>query len=105
MSIRLIAFRVVDACGVKHHVEGFPLLVRAIELVYSKRDYLHAITKELYPKLAREFNTTAACVERNMRGAIKGAKISKTNSEFIAVAVDFIDYVLLSEKEGATLSV
>jgi hypothetical protein len=42
------------------------------------------VTKNIYPEVAKAFNTTAIRVERNIRTAIKSAGYGMTNSEAIA---------------------
>ena len=77
-------------------------------MVIDNIDLLGAVTKELYPKIADEFNTTPSRVERAIRHAIEVAwsrgsvdtinqlfgytvhniKGKPTNSEFIAMISD-----------------
>ena len=47
------------------NLTGFYPLCRAVEIVREKGHI--SITKELYPQLAGEFNSTAAKIERAMR--------------------------------------
>lgn len=57
--------------GVAPHLKGFRLLARATE-IYQDDPYM-LITKELYPRLAEEFGTTASRVERAIRHEIDHA--------------------------------
>lgn len=57
--------------GVPAHVLGHDYLVRAIEYVMADKTMLHSITKELYPKVAKDFGTTASRTERAIRHAIE----------------------------------
>ena len=50
---------------------GYRYIVCAIKLY--NRDPMQAVTKELYPAIAREYGTTWKCVEKAIRGAIKQA--------------------------------
>ena len=59
--------------GVPAHVKGYPYLRRAVLMVMEDPSLAHALTKELYPALARQFATTPACVERSIRSAIDRA--------------------------------
>ena len=71
---------------------------------------INAVTKVLYPAVARRYNTTPSCVERAIRHAIEvawnrgdlevlqrffgytisNAKGKPTNSEFIAMIADYL---------------
>lgn len=50
---------------------GFPYLTRSVSLVLAEPAYLYQIFKRLYPDVAREFRTTPACVERDLRTLIR----------------------------------
>ncbi len=83
-------------------------LREAITMVVNDMELLSAITKELYPSIAKKYNTTASRVERAIRHAIEVAwgrgqidainkifghtihndKGKPTNSEFIAMVAD-----------------
>lgn len=78
--------------GVLPNLLGFNYIIRAVEIVKQKGRV--QITKELYPTIAREFNTSASKVERAIRHALFdkidvksyqkiGLKQKPTNSEFI----------------------
>lgn len=92
---KIIAY--LDSKGFKHSQRGFQYIATAIELVSLDRNYLYGITKQLYPKIAQEFDTTASRVERAIRHSIETAGFFKnskklSNSEFIARAVDNLLY-------------
>lgn len=96
--------------GVPSHVRGYRYVRRAIELTVRDRKYIEAVTKGLYPDLAKEYGTTGSRVERAMRHAIEcawdrgdlealkkyfgntvsGNKGKPTNSEFIAMIAEHI---------------
>ena len=77
-------------------------------MVVDNLDIVNSITKELYPTVAKDFNTTPSRVERAIRHAIEvawdrgdpdvlndffgytiaNAKGKPTNSEFIAMIAD-----------------
>lgn len=60
----------ISAIGVRESLLGYPMLVRAICLVVENPCYLQAITKIVYPTVAKETNSTPARAERCMRHAI-----------------------------------
>lgn len=99
---------VIHEIGVPAHIKGYLYLREAITMVYNEIDLLGAITKTLYPRIAKKFNTTPSRVERAIRHAIEVAwsrgnmdsiknlfgytinvtKAKPTNSEFIAMVAD-----------------
>lgn len=99
---------IMHEIGVPAHIKGYLYLREAIGMVVEEVELLGAITKELYPLVARKFNTTPSRVERAIRHAIEVAwergnteAINKlfghsvatesgkpTNSQFIAKIAD-----------------
>src|SRR5699024_8333761 len=59
--------------GVPAHIKGYLYLREAITMVYNDIELLGAITKILYPDIAKAYNTTASRVERAIRHAIEVA--------------------------------
>ena len=96
--------------GIPAHIKGYQYLREAVRMVLENHDVINRITKELYPGIARRFDTTASKVERAMRHAIEvawtrgrletvnqmyGYKVfsrddKPTNGEFIAMVSDKI---------------
>lgn len=94
--------------GIPAHIKGYHFLREAVKMVIDDPELINSITKELYPGVARRFNTTASKVERAIRHAIEVAwtrgrienintifgyniytKNDKpTNGEFIALVAD-----------------
>ena len=94
--------------GIPAHIKGYHYLREAIRMVYYKPDLVSKITKELYPGIAKRFNTTPSKVERAIRHAIEvswtrgkieninklfgfnvyGKNDKPTNGEFIALVAD-----------------
>ncbi len=99
---------IIHEIGVPAHIKGYMYLREAITLVVNDIELLSAVTKELYPAIAKKYNTTASRVERAIRHAIEVAwsrgqvdtinklfgytihneKGKPTNSEFIAMVAD-----------------
>ena len=99
---------IIHEIGVPAHIKGYMYLREAITMVVNNMELLSAVTKELYPAIAKKFNTTASRVERAIRHAIEVAwsrgqmetinklfgytihndKGKPTNSEFIALIAD-----------------
>lgn len=99
---------IIHEIGVPAHIKGYFYLREAISMVVNDIELLSAVTKELYPSIARRYNTTSSRVERAIRHAIEVAwsrgqiesinkifgytihneKGKPTNSEFIAMVAD-----------------
>jgi two-component system response regulator (stage 0 sporulation protein A) len=99
---------IIHEIGVPAHIKGYMYLREAISMVVNDIELLSAVTKELYPSIAKKYNTTASRVERAIRHAIEVAwsrgqvdtinklfgytihndKGKPTNSEFIAMVAD-----------------
>ena len=94
--------------GIPPHIKGYAYLREGIKMTIAHPYIINSVTKELYPSIARHFNTTSSKVERAIRHAIEvawnrgridainaifGARIylgseKPTNSEFIALVAD-----------------
>ncbi len=94
--------------GIPAHIKGYQFLREAVKMVMDQPEMINRITKELYPGIARRFNTTASKVERAIRHAIEvawsrgrievlnqvfGVNVCSlddkpTNGEFIALVAD-----------------
>ena len=59
--------------GIPAHIKGYQYLREAVRMVVDNPDLMGRITKELYPGIARRFDTTSSKVERAIRHAIEVA--------------------------------
>lgn len=100
----------IHELGVPAHIKGYQYIRSAIMMVVEDMDLLNFITKQLYPEIAKAYNTTSSRVERAIRHSIEVAwsrgrqetmneifgytidngKGKPTNSEFIAMVADRI---------------
>lgn len=62
---------VIHALGVPRTYLGFRHLDYAISVAMENEDNLLSVTKRIYPKVAAKYQTSATCVERNLRTVIK----------------------------------
>ena len=78
--------------GIPAHIKGYHFLREAIKMVVEDNDIINRITKELYPGIAKKFNTTSSKVERAIRHAIDVAwsrgKVENINQLFGYVVYD-----------------
>ena len=107
-SLEAVVTDVIHEIGVPAHIKGYQYLREAIMITINDMDAINAVTKILYPSVAKKFGTTPSRVERAIRHAIEVAwdrgdletlqkyfgytvnscKGKPTNSEFIAMIAD-----------------
>ncbi|MBP3304345.1 MAG: sporulation transcription factor Spo0A [Oscillospiraceae bacterium] len=115
-SIESMVTNIIHEIGVPAHIKGYQYLREAIIIAVNDMDVINAITKVLYPQVAKTFQTTPSRVERAIRHAIEVAwdrgdldtlqrffgytvsntKGKPTNSEFIALIADKLQLQLKS---------
>lgn len=62
---------VIRTLGVGATYRGYRYLSYGIELCLTDEEYLLAISKQLYPEIARKYKTTVGSVERDIRTVIR----------------------------------
>ena len=102
--------KMLHELGIPAHIKGYQYLRDAISMVVRDREMMEAVTKILYPEIAKKNYTSSSRVERAIRHAIEDAwgrgslevidelfgytistgKGKPTNSEFIALIADKI---------------
>ena len=117
-SIESMVTGIIHEIGVPAHIKGYQYLREAIIIAVGDMDVINAITKVLYPQVAKTFQTTPSRVERAIRHAIEVAwdrgdldtlqrffgytvsntKGKPTNSEFIALIADKLQLQLKSSE-------
>ncbi len=98
--------------GIPAHIKGYQYLREGVKQVLMNPDIINRITKELYPNIAKKFETTPSKVERAIRHAIEVAwsrgridiinqmfghcvytpSDKPTNGEFVALIADKLMY-------------
>ena len=107
-SLKNMVTSVIHEIGVPAHIKGYQYLREAIMITVEDMEVINAVTKVLYPAVAKRFGTTPSRVERAIRHAIEVAwdrgdvdvlnsyfgytihnlRGKPTNSEFIAMIAD-----------------
>lgn len=107
-ELELRVTKMIHEVGVPAHIKGYQYLRDAIMMTVDDMNIINAITKVLYPTVARHYSTTSSRVERAIRHAIEVAwdrgdvevlqkvfgytvsqtKGKPTNSEFISMLAD-----------------
>lgn len=107
-DLQMSITKLLHELGVPSHIKGYTFIREGINLIYNDPSLSSAITKELYPIIAKKYDTTASRVERAIRHAIEVSwnranwelmeevfgysvdidKAKATNSEFIVTLAD-----------------
>ena len=107
-DLEVLVTDIIHQIGVPAHIKGYHYLRDAIMLSVGNSEYINAVTKLLYPTVAKRYQTTSSRVERAIRHAIEVAwdrgdvdilngyfgytihngRGKPTNSEFIAMIAD-----------------
>jgi two-component system response regulator (stage 0 sporulation protein A) len=107
-SLEIQVTEILHQIGVPAHIKGYHYLRDSIIMAIETPDIINAVTKQLYPGVAKRYGTTASRVERAIRHAIEVAwdrgdvdilnsyfgytihntRGKPTNSEFIAMISD-----------------
>lgn len=107
-NLQISITKVLHELGIPSHIKGYQYIREGISIIYNNPETIGGITKELYPELAKKFDTTVSRVERAIRHAIEVSwnrgdwdlmedifghsvdidKAKPTNSEFIVTIAD-----------------
>lgn len=107
-NIQMAISKLLHSLGVPSHIKGYQYIRESIYMMYTSKEMIGGITKEIYPEIALRFDTTASRVERAIRHAIEVSwsrgdyelmeeifghsvdydRAKPTNSEFIATLAD-----------------
>lgn len=107
-DLEMIISDIMRQIGVPAHIKGYEYLRQSIVMTIRDPEMMHAVTKALYPAVAKKNKTTPSRVERAIRHAIEVAwdrgdvdvlssyfgytiqnsRGKPTNSEFIAMISD-----------------
>ena len=121
INLEAMVTSVIHEIGVPAHIKGYQYLREAIKIAVNDMEVINAITKVLYPQVAKTFSTTPSRVERAIRHAIEVAwdrgdlevlqsffgytvsnsKGKPTNSEFIALIADRLQLQIASSNRRA----
>lgn len=107
-GLRVQVTEILHQIGVPAHIKGYHYLRDSIIMAIEDPEIINAVTKQLYPSVAKRYSTTSSRVERAIRHAIEVAwdrgdvdvlnsyfgytihntRGKPTNSEFIAMIAD-----------------
>ena len=107
-NLQISITNILHELGVPSHIKGYQYIREGISIIYDRPDVIGGITKELYPEIAKKYDTTVSRVERAIRHAIEVSwnrgnwdlmeeifghsvdidKAKPTNSEFVVTIAD-----------------
>jgi len=107
-NLQISITKILHELGMPSHIKGYQYIREGISIIYDRPEVIGGITKELYPDIAKKFDTTVSRVERAIRHAIEVSwnrgnwdlmeeifghsvdidKAKPTNSEFIVTVAD-----------------
>lgn len=106
-DLEILVSDIIRAVGVPAHVRGYRFLRDSIIWVVKDNEIINAVTKELYPGIAKRYHTTAPRAERGIRHAIEIAwqrgnnemrgyfgESKPTNAEFIATLCEQVKRII-----------
>ena len=108
VNLEVSVTQLLHQIGVPAHIKGYHYLRDSIIMAIETPEIINAVTKCLYPSVAKKYNTTSSRVERAIRHAIEVAwdrgdidilnsyfgytihtgRGKPTNSEFVAMISD-----------------
>lgn len=107
-NLQISITKILHELGIPSHIKGYQYIREGISIIYTRPETIVGITKELYPELAKKYDTTVSRVERAIRHAIEVSwnrgnwdlmeeifghsvdidKAKPTNSEFVVTIAD-----------------
>ena len=107
-NLQVSITKMLHELGIPSHIKGYQYIREAVNIIFENPSVIGGITKELYPELAKKFDTTTSRVERAIRHAIEVSwnrgnldfmeeifgysvdidKAKPTNSEFMVTIAD-----------------
>lgn len=72
-SLEIQVTEILHQIGVPAHIKGYHYLRDSIIMAIETPEIINAVTKQLYPSVAKRYETTSSRVERAIRHAIEVA--------------------------------
>ncbi|HIS12113.1 MAG TPA: sporulation transcription factor Spo0A [Candidatus Onthocola stercoravium] len=91
-SVEVEVSSLLHDLGIPSHVRGYKYIREGIMLLYTSREVVNLVTKDIYPEIANRFNTTSSRVERAIRHAIEISWIRgdlKVMEDIFGNSIDF----------------
>ncbi len=70
-SLEKVLTELLHNLGIPSHVRGYQYIKEGVQIVFKESNTISYITKDVYPEIAKKFDTTPTRVERAIRHAIE----------------------------------
>ncbi len=70
-NLQMVVTEIMHKLGVPAHIKGYMYLRSALMMAVEHMEVMNAVTKQLYPEIAKTHHTTPSRVERAIRHAIE----------------------------------
>lgn len=70
-SVEVEVSSLLHDLGIPSHVRGYKYIREGIMMIYTSKEVVNLVTKDIYPEIANRYNTTSSRVERAIRHAIE----------------------------------
>ena len=85
MDMKSILLDLLRPCSVANRYAGYAQLLRAVEIVLEDLDAIQAMSKQVYPVIAKEYNMLPKSVESNLR-TLPNAAWNRNPASLIEIA-------------------
>lgn len=84
MDYRSCTSELLQNLGIKKLYKGCEYIISSIDYMHKNEKYYAPITKVLYVEIAKDYNTSSLCVEKNVRSIIKSIWDKEENIPLLA---------------------
>ena len=83
MKYKAYTIALLQKLGIQKMYKGCEYIVSSISYIAKNEKYFTPVTKVLYVEIAKQYNTSSICVEKNLRSVIKNIWSRPENDELI----------------------
>ena len=83
MKYETQALTLLHKLGIQKMYKGCEYIIASIKYMSRNETYFTPVTKVLYVEIAKQYNTSSICVEKNIRSIIKKIWSNQGNSKLI----------------------
>lgn len=83
MKYKAYTVAILQKLGIQKMYKGCEYIISSISYMDKNEKFFAPVTKVLYVEIAKQYNTSSLCVEKNMRSVIKNIWARPENSELI----------------------
>lgn len=83
MKYEATAIDLLHKLGIQKVYKGCEYIIASMNYISKNETYFTPVTKVLYVEIAKQYNTSSICVEKNIRSIIKKIWSNRENGELI----------------------